>query len=143
MKKILILFLLFSVKMSAQQNTIIFTYDQSGNQTMRELICINCRQANSTDSNSTEFTQSDEYIELSYYPNPVTEVLHIKWKNSLKSSVNSIEVFSTSGQKLNSTLITLQEENFEVNFYNHQQGMYNVILYYTDGQKKTFKIIKK
>ncbi|ALM48931.1 hypothetical protein AMR72_08545 [Flavobacterium psychrophilum] len=140
-------FLLIST-VSYSQHTLSFSYDNAGNQTKRELICISCRTSNS-ESNSTssventrELTKSSEYADIMYYPNPVLEELYIKWQNE-NSHVTEIMVYTNTGQIIFSYKDLLDTDNTKISFQNLSEGMYNVVMIYSNGDQKNLQVIKK
>lgn len=144
MKKII--FFLFSfVSWSyccSQSNVLAFDYDVAGNQVKRQLICVNCRETNQAGQDSRIFENSDEYQDISFYPNPVIEHLSIKWSRE-NSFVEKIEIYSLSGQYLQQIGNLKDQHEITLDFNSFSQGMFNVLLLYNDGSTKNLKIIKK
>lgn len=143
--------LIFSfIKIQAQQNKVLFQYDNAGNQISRTL-CINCSQAGRSAVQTTEFAKlKTEELQkffpedqISYYPNPVKEELFLKWELNEENKVSEIQVFNLNGQLLK-TLSKLQKVNSQtLQFQNFQNGTYLLVLIYTNGEQKTIKIIKE
>lgn len=77
-------------------------------------------------------TKSD----FSYYPNPAKETLYIK-SNSV---INSVEIFNTNGQKLQTTTSI---QNGQVDVHHLVPGVYVFKAHLSNGQTKTFKVVKK
>ena len=104
MKVYILIAILIVPLLTNGQNKMIFEYDQSGNQIKRQL-CINCpipdRKAEndiySDEDNLLKFFDEDV---ISYYPNPVKEVLFIKWKITYDSKVYTIKIYTLNGQLL-------------------------------------------
>lgn len=129
---------------------ILFYYDAAGNQTQRTF-CINCqnsREANQAIKEITELEDEDllkfspEDI-ISYYPNPVKEELYIKWELINENKVSTIQVFSLTGQLLNSYSNLEKEITKNISFQEFPQGTYLIILNYTNGEKKSITILKQ
>lgn len=148
--KNLILFFLFFVSVVSGQTRVKFTYDSAGNQTIRA-ICVGCLSRTSTvnDSIATDDTISDNdlikdevYNNISYYPNPVKYELYVKWIND-KNYLESIQLYSMSGQLMSKKLNLKKIEMTTIEFQNYPEGFYNLVLIYDNGEKKTLKIIKK
>ena len=136
-------FLLVSNSIWAQLNSLSFDYDPVGNQIVRELIHMQNKQSNNPESNtSVEYKKSDLYNDISYYPNPVKEELHVKWINSLDKNVDSVVIYNMTGQLIKQYIDLKNEEVLVVNFSSYPQGYYNLILIYKEGNQKTLKIVK-
>ena len=147
-KTTLLSMLLVSFMSNAQQGKINFSYDEPGNQIIRTF-CINCAGKND-DSAGKKSTHKDEGLlkffpedVISYYPNPVKEELFLKWEQEENKKVNSIAVFSISGALIKTYTDLDGIDTKTISFYDVSEGVYNVILYYSDGDQKSIKIIKK
>lgn len=135
--------------LSQQPTRIKFTYDGAGNQTER-IICSFCNARTVRDSTMTVNTVSESdlikdelYNEISYYPNPVREELYIKWVNQEQKYVASIELFSFTGQSIQKYTYSKDNVIATVPFLNYPTGYYSLVLTYTDGERKTLKILRK
>lgn len=127
------------------QQKIHFDYDVAGNQITREF-CLTClAKSNSkdiselTDSDLLKFLPEDNF---SYYPNPVKEELFLKWDNFNTIKISNIKLFSSNGALLK--LFEKQENLISQNilFRDYPNGLYVIILSYTNGEEKSIKIIK-
>jgi hypothetical protein len=148
-KKLTLLSMLFvGLIAHAQQEKIKFSYDEAGNQTKRAY-CFNCAGKNGNTVKDFSEIKDEELLQffpndvISYYPNPVKEELFLKWELTENKKVTSIAIFSMSG-----TLVLSYENLTNINtktipFYNVPEGVYTVILSYSDGDQKTIKIVKK
>jgi hypothetical protein len=148
-KKYLIIALLAFASAKAQSDKIKFTYDAAGNQTHRE-ICLKCTTAKPTkalkDLEPEDYTPLEESLtqdQVSYYPNPVQEELHIKWELINDRKVTAILVFMTNGQVVQTYTNTSTVQLQTLAFGNLPAGVYLIMMQYSDGKEKTFKIIKK
>jgi len=146
MNQIFILIFLFSGFQCTAQERVTFTYDTAGNQTRREIICITCTDPGGRYTANTaipdNFKQSNEYEEISYYPNPVLEQLYIKWLSNELSYPTSLEVYSMSGQIVKSKSIIRESTDVTIEFQNLAQGFYSVVLLYNNGESKILKVVK-
>lgn len=129
---------------------IRFKYDSAGNQERRYVCLCNARIANDTTSYKTKETivendliHDSEFEQLSYYPNPVREELYVKWENVINNPIVEMQLYSISGQILKSQNNLVKDEITTINFQNYPTGMYNLILIYTNGEKKSLKIVKQ
>ncbi len=148
MKYISLLLLCMLGITASAQHRIKFAYDANGNQISR-LICINC----STYKNSAEpykdtdsikpedMIQDPDSEHLSYYPNPVLEELYVKWKNT-NSSVSTIALYNLNGQLIKSIPNLENIDATSISFISLPEGYYNLLLYYTNGEIKSLKIVK-
>jgi Secretion system C-terminal sorting domain len=127
-------------------NSITFAYDVNGNQKWRKLIYLSARPGNPNTPPPQQpvvFTKSDLYEDVLYYPNPVVEILTVKWKNDELKQVNSIDVFDISGASLRNYRDLKDIQTTEIDFQTYPSGLYVVLLQYSDGEQKTLKVVKK
>lgn len=148
MKKLLFISLLFSFTISNAQQ-VQFEYDSAGNQILRTW-CPSCssRTTNESIKEISDLEESDlqkffpEDI-ISYYPNPVKEELYLKWDLINENEVSSIEMFNLNGQLIYSYKNKPFQNAHTISFYDYPTGVYFVNLNYSDGEKKSIKIVKK
>ena len=151
MKKIITLIVFGITIFSNAQQKITFNYDSAGNQILRELCLTGCNSLAKpakevkeiealADEDLLKFSQEDV---ISYYPNPVKEELFIKWELKDDNYVNSIQVFSLTGQLLRSYQPTVRNDSQNIAFQDYPTGIYAVMLYYSNGDQKSIKIIKQ
>lgn len=150
MKKMLLFPLLFFFNLSfGQVDRIKFEYDNAGNQTRRYLLVELSRKAKDsiykTPESLTEndFLKDDVYSHISYYPNPVREELYVKWQNTTDIQVTKMELYSMSGQFIKNIADIRNSEITTIGFQSYPEGFYNLILVYSNGDKKTLRIVKK
>ncbi|WP_029272452.1 T9SS type A sorting domain-containing protein [Flavobacterium sp. KJJ] len=151
MKKITTLILLGICVFTHAQQKITFNYDAAGNQILRELCLTGCIPSTKpakgvkeidalTDADLLKFSEQDV---ISYYPNPVKEELYIKWELKENNYVSSIQVFNVSGQLLRSYQPSSNNQSQNIPFQDYPTGVYAVMLYYSNGDQKSIKIIKQ
>jgi hypothetical protein len=129
---------------SQTSNSLNFDYDNAGNQTVRELeICIGCRSKAPSQSTDQNYVQSEEFDEISYYPNPVLEQLSLKWVNSSDRYVKNVNIYSVSGQLMSELNDLNEKETTTAEFSQFAEGLYVVTLNYNNGEQKTLKVVKK
>jgi hypothetical protein len=151
---LLIIFTFLSIThISAQE--LSFEYDNAGNQTVRQWICVNCPRVDSTnpivqDQNTVQNknfneTNFDELTEnkLSVYPNPVTEIVNVKWWNNNQIYVNKIEVFTLSGVLLFSKTYSEKEAQTSISFLEFAAGSYLLKATHTDNKQQVIKLFKQ
>jgi hypothetical protein len=133
--------------LSQSQTKIKFSYDNAGNQVSR-ILCINCPSVSAKEIKEIE-ALVDEDLEkfsenemISYYPNPVKEELYLKWELTENNSITSIQVFSITGQILN-TYQVANNNTQNILFQSYPSGIYLILLNYKSGDQKTIKIIKQ
>ena len=152
MNKFLLLVLLVTSIRCHGQDRITFSYDNAGNQIQRNL-CLNCPPGTAKTANvkPKEITAlKDEDLQkffpedvISYYPNPVKEELYLKWELKDQNLVNSIQVYGLSGQLLKSYSGLEKTNTQNIPFQEYPSGVYAVVLFYSDGEQKSIKIIKQ
>ncbi|MFV8343753.1 T9SS type A sorting domain-containing protein [Flavobacterium sp. XS2P39] len=152
MKHFILLILLGFSILATAQDKIIFEYDNAGNQIKRYL-CINCPPGTGKTSNVSpkEITAlKEEELQkffpedvISYYPNPVKEELYIKWELIKDNLVTSIQVYGLSGQLLKSYSGLEKNNTQNIPFQSYPSGTYAVVLFYSNGEQKSIKIIKQ
>lgn len=151
MKKIITLILFGITIFSNAQQKITFNYDSAGNQILRQLCLSGCDLLGKpekevkeietlVDEDLLKFSQEDV---ISYYPNPVKEELYIKWELKDDNYVNSIQVFNLTGQLLRTYQPTVRNDSQNIAFQDYPTGIYAVMLYYSNGDQKSIKIIKR
>lgn len=146
MKHNLLLFLFLFVFSFSNSQTITFSYDAAGNQIKRTYNSTGNRISNEPIKEYKDLTQNDmkKFFPddvISYYPNPVKDELFIKWEFIEDNKVNTIEIFSISGQSI-SKISSENKNTVIIPFNNLPSGTYLVILNYEDGEKKSITIIK-
>ena len=151
MKKIITLIFFGITLFSNAQQKITFNYDSAGNQILRELCLSGCNPVAKpakdvkeiealVDEDLQKFSKEDV---ISYYPNPVKEELYIKWELKDDNYVNYIQVFNLTGQLLRSYQPTVRNDSQNIAFQDYPTGIYAVMLYYSNGDQKSIKIIKQ
>lgn len=157
MKKLLLCCLvLFCFKSSLFAQELSFEYDNAGNQTIRRWICINCpviravkkdgliSAATSKDSVTNKVPVNTESgRKLTAYPNPVTEVLNVKWSAGDQSYVTSIDVFSMTGVRIYHRNYGPGQGETSISFSGLGPGSYVVRVLYSDNKQEVLKIIKQ
>jgi Secretion system C-terminal sorting domain len=142
------LLLLFTGLHLNAQNKLLFEYDIAGNQVKRTL-CINCDPASGKTTEEIADLKKDDlkkfFVDdlISYYPNPVKEELYLTWDIIEDVKVSSIQLFSLSGQSLKTIEKLESKENYKISFQNYPNGIYNLLLFYTNGDQKAIKVIKQ
>lgn len=148
MKKSLVLLLFLNTIICFSQDKILFSYDAAGNQIQREL-CINCPSGMGKIFKDSETIVKEDLMkseisdQISYYPNPVKQELYLGWNLINDNVVSSIQVYSLTGQVLQSFNNTENINLQTISFENYARGVYAVILYYKNGEQKSIKIIKQ
>jgi hypothetical protein len=147
MKQSYFFLLLLSCIYANAQDKITFDYDTAGNQTKREL-CINCTTTAKVITDPKLLTKadlitSDVSDQISYYPNPVQQELYLSWQLANNNAVTTIQVFDLNG-RLFQSFSGLESANVQtVSFANYASGLYLVLFQYSNGDKKSIKIIKQ
>jgi hypothetical protein len=146
MKKLLLFIIVSLPFLVAAQPKLFFSYDASGNQIVTS-ICINCpntfRTANPNSLTKDDLVKSEVSDKISYYPNPVSEELFVKWELIDDKKVESITVFDLNGALLQTYLKPKSEDLTVIPFGRYPVGLYSVVLEYSDGESKALKIVKQ
>lgn len=157
MKKHLFLFFMFAISLGyAQEYTISFSYDDAGNQVIRDRVCLNCREFSKNETvidttavivkTSKDLEDDDslfnEDSKIMAYPNPVTDILQVEWIPSEKK-VDQILLFSIDNQKLFHTQVNHKLTRLDLDFSRYPTGNYIILVLYTGNTKQSFKVIKK
>lgn len=152
MKKLLgLLLFCFGINGMAQNSDrVIFEYDSAGNQIIRRF-CINCSTFRNTNDSIKDFSELKEEDllkfsptdKISYYPNPVSEELYLKWELINDVKVSRIDVYNINGQLIKSFLNLTNENNKTISFQELSVGTYSVLMTYSNSEQKPITIIKK
>lgn len=150
--KILTILCVFILANVGAQNKLTFSYDGAGNQILRDKVCINCTTSKSASLKSQDSLASQKeiddlndvsYFETIVYPNPVTEFLQVIWQDNENKKPESLQLFSSDNKLVASFRVNTKSYQQDINFSNYPLGIYVLLVTYNDGQKETFKIIKK
>lgn len=144
-----LLFLLFITTTCISQTHIVFDYDNAGNQIKRYLISVGRPSPKSAtnikdikDIVESDLIKADIYNDIKYYPNPVREELYLKWGLAEGNKVQSMDLYNLNGQLIK-TVGSLENVNdYIFPFQQLPQAIYNLVLNYSNGEKKSLKIIK-
>jgi hypothetical protein len=145
--RVLILFLFYGC-VTLAQDKITFSYDVAGNQ-IRRYICIGCtpaieKQALTPETlTEADLIKSDVSDQISYYPNPVREELYVKWTFVDDKKIENISVYNMNGALLQQFTHFNADNLQTIPFSSYPEGMYEVVLTYSNGEKKSLKIVKK
>lgn len=142
MKKIILFIcLFFGIYCNSQKNN--FGFDAAGNQTNRFVALsrtVGVIYKTPESLNKSDFIIDDKFA---YYPNPVLQQLYINWKNEPEKIVDNIEIYNMNGQLMANYKNLEILESAIIDFQSYTEGIYNLILNYVNGAKKTLKIVKK
>lgn len=135
----------FSV-FEGKAQSLRFTYDPAGNQSTRELICREC--IGTVDPSENRITQTDllptqPKKKVRYYPNPVTDELHLEWTTENEVYLSSIVIYSLNGAYLKTYSNLEKQTAIQIPFYLYPEGVYSLLLHYTNGEQLPVKILKK
>lgn len=159
MKKLLLCcFILFCFKSSLFAQELSFEYDAAGNQTTRRWICVNCpvirsvaqpteiaatTPAKEAVTKKTDTTNALPKRKLIAYPNPLTEILNVKWSADDKSYVKSIDVFSMTGVRTYHQNCGQGQSETSISFFNLAPGGYVMRVVYSDDKQEAVRLIKQ
>jgi hypothetical protein len=150
MKKLsLTLFVAFLITGLCAQQKLKFTYDTAGNQILRDRVCATCLRAvlpQVSDSllaeTSLDNLKSAENFGIVAYPNPVTQLLYVDWEADSDLKPKTVQLFTMDGRQLISRTIGNGQREQEVDFAQYPPGLFVLQVAFTNGEKRTFKILK-
>ena len=143
---------LLLVLLTNAQDKLVFSYDNSGNQTLRNRICLNCTALKAVLPKETDSLQTllaEEPIDglkdfkIVAHPNPVTDILQVEWIENPERQPIQLMVFSWDGRKLLDHRLTDKQGSRNVDLGRYPPGIYLLAIVYKNGEKESFKIIKK
>jgi hypothetical protein len=137
--KFIVMLLLLLNSKSFAQAVLRFKYDQAGNQVVRQVFL---NSGNKT-VKPVAFEKFNEKDKFSYYPNPVTETLYLKWNTVNDLKMQEVLVSSMNGIAVKKVNRFDQDNTAEIPFQDLPQGIYLVNLIFTNGDREEFKVIKK
>jgi hypothetical protein len=135
-----ILLLLFITSLSFGQQTL-FSYDPAGNQT-NVFVEINIVASSRIATDST-LLNNPIYKDVKYFPNPVKSELYMEWEIIDENTLSSITIFNLEGVLLKNFNELNNVNSYILPFDSYPQGIYLVTFLYSNGEQKTFKIIKQ
>ena len=142
MKNYFLLLLLPFFCAGIAQTKIRFSYDEAGNQILRT-ITFDKKTPISKKKEVVNYQKFDVRENFSYYPNPVSEDLFLKWNLIENKPLLSVGIFTITGSTIQ-IIEHLQSINeIKIPFQNYQQGVYILKLNFENGDKQELKIIKK
>ena len=98
----------------------------------QSVVQVNVIISGTLDSNTPDYESSS----LQYYPNPVTDFLHVNYSETIKK----VELYNLLGQ---SVLVVYPNELKTVLNINHLNAATYFMIVSTDTKRKVFKVIKK
>lgn len=126
-------------------NSIKFDYDTAGNQIKRSFIYLARQSNNNTIASKEEpkFVPTDDYGDVLYYPNPVKQELNVKWVDRTGQDMELMELYDLSGKLMHVYPNQSTLDSAIIDFQLYPQGLYNLILVYKGGERKTLRIVKQ
>ncbi len=144
----------FLANAKAQTPELSFDYDAAGNQTTRTWICINCTTPFASAAFFSKYMgtgtitappapNKTEDRKLIAFPNPLTEILTLKWENQ-KYYIKAVEVSTISGTSVYSQSYPYVEGQTQVTvpFSKLIAGMYIVRVTHSDGKQEIVRVVK-
>lgn len=138
MRKILILFFLSSVALSAQQN-LSYEYDNAGNRESRTILLSRQQAAKRPTRDSIIYHESLANKEIKLYPNPVKTSLRVNisgYDQKLKSEYLLIDA---QGKILFHNMLNAGSFQIDMSSYVNGEYLLRIVI---DGESTTWKIIK-
>jgi hypothetical protein len=130
--------------------SIAFDYDGAGNQKKRSMIYLAARHhqrhhliPSSTVVDEKQLVASEEYSDISYYPNPLESQLYLKWTDEKEKDMETIELYDITGKLMHIYPNQNDKSDATIDFEQYPQGIYELKLLYAGGEVKTLKIVKR
>lgn len=143
MKYLLLLFLCIASIEAYSQTSLYFSYDASGNQVLRDVVCVNCRTNSQVSHKDSMTINGERPSEIVVFPNPVTNYLQVRWENTGNNSIKSIFVYGASGSLLSQLEVKAQKGQISIDFSRYPSGIYVLTAVAADGKVNSFKIIRQ
>lgn len=152
-KRLLTILITLTFAFTCYGQEISFQYDNAGNQTVRQWICINCpppyttsNLVNRTDdlrlkNAPTENTSLKRGLVA--YPNPTIETLNLSWYSDDQEYIKSIAVFSMAGVRLISMNCSELQKETSISFLQYAAGTYLLKATYSTNREEFIKIINQ
>lgn len=138
-KFLVLLFLVFGYSSFGQLTT--FSYDAAGNQIAAY---VEIPIASPFKMSNPPVLQSNPiYKDVKYYPNPVKSELYMEWQTIDNNNLSNISIYNIEGALLKRYKDLNTVNNYTLSFQEYPQGIYFVEFLYSNGEQKTFKIIKQ
>jgi hypothetical protein len=148
-----IFILLLAGNSDSKAQELQFQYDAAGNQIVRQWVCINCTpfpvafaSKEPDESGLPEVIKPESAIrKIVAYPNPLNEVLNLKWSYSSKYYVTQVQVFSPTGLvvfKQQFSKSNSPDEQTSIPFQRQTPGTYLVNITYSDGKQVVVTAVK-
>ena len=138
------------VTLAYSQDKLVFNYDSSGNQILRDRICLNCSASTvETPQDSIPLGNNDPEVQnwlaqkFVASPNPVTNILNVEWLTSTQNKIEKISLFGGNNQLLRTLDTSNKINSAAIDFSRYPSGFYVLLVMYENGSTKTHKIIKK
>lgn len=130
-------FFVFAISFSYAQESLIFNYDEAGNQLERNYECIGCLL--STQKASYPSVPDD----LRAYPNPTSGIINIDWVGEYQGKVTTVLVTSLDGNYSQNFVVTQSIQKLTVDITSKPSVVY-IVSFYLNNSATVFsrKIIK-
>ncbi len=133
--------ILLALSYSSFGQLTVFNYDAAGNQIT---VYVEISIATPSKMNPTPILQNNPiYKDVKYYPNPVNSELFMEWEIIDNNVLNNISIFNVQGVLIKEYKNLNTVNSYTLSFQEYSQGIYFVEFYYSNGEQKTFKIIKQ
>ncbi len=122
----------------SQTKTLIFQYDDAGNQILREYQSATSKVAAETTILQNIFSPQETRI----YPNPVEAELTISWEPSLIDYIAKIELIAYNGTYVENVPFVNTESKTILDMTHRPSGVYYIKIYCSDGRVLSHSLIK-
>lgn len=140
MRKLLLLFCFVYCFVLSGQNKVSYAYDDAGNRVKREIVPATKSMVLSDEDKNTFFTEEIAKRDIKIYPNPTYGQLAVAISDIEGLKSGTITMISVNGQQVLKKKI--DSGYIDLDISSEQTGIY-VLIIEIDGEKTTWKIIKK
>ncbi|MXS72551.1 hypothetical protein GSF70_15150 [Flavobacteriaceae bacterium W22] len=143
-KTIYCTFILFLSIGELKSQTLIFDYENGGNQIIRQY-CSTC-SAQSKTINKTDLLSEPEFpqgIEVKIYPNPTNDKVNLVCSPELGDMIQKVEYVAYNFTQYRQIPFDKRKNKIILDLSDQPIGMYVIIFHLNTGEKLTYKVLKQ
>ncbi|WNI34719.1 T9SS type A sorting domain-containing protein [Chryseobacterium sp. SG20098] len=144
-KNVFFIFLLLTSIGGLKSQTLIFEYEDGGNQVIRQY-CATCSPTNKS-ANKTNLVDKKEFppaiYQVKIYPNPTKDKANLVWSPELGDMIQKVEYVAYNFTQYREIPFNKRENKVTLDLSDQPIGMYIVIFHLNTGEKLTYKVLKQ
>lgn len=144
-KTIYCIFFLFLYIGGLKSQTLIFDYENGGNQIIRQY-CSTCSALSKT-INKTDLLSKPELppaiYEVKIYPNPTNDKVNLVWSPELGDMIQKVEYVAYNFTQYRQIPFDKRKNKIILDLSDQPIGMYVIIFHLNTGEKLTYKVLKQ